>query len=471
MKLTVEDSTPAEVERVVGAAHAAAEELAETPADVRAAWLDALAAALVAEEDLLVDLARAETHLAEDRLRGELARTAFQTTLFARRLRDRSLLDIRIDPADDSWGPVGRPDIRRVPRGIGPVLVYAASNFPFAFSVAGGDSVSALAAGCPVIVKAHDGHRELSAATGRVVADALAAEGALDGTFGVLFGREPGLLALRDSRIKAAGFTGSVAGGRALFDIAMARDEPIPFYGELGSTNPVVITPAAWQERAHVLVDGFVASMTLGSGQFCTSPGVVFVPDADAFAARARLPMIGRMLNDRIAHGFAESVASLGAQPGVRVILEGNPGPDSVKPTLLATTADELIARSELAEMECFGPAALLVEYGDDLDAVIRALEVVRGQLTGTVHASEAADGFAPRVLRSLVAKVGRVIWNQWPTGVVVTDAQQHGGPYPATTAPTTTSVGTAAVSRFLRPVAYQNVPVDLLPVEARGPL
>jgi len=464
------DTTAAEVEDLVrAAAEAAPAWAALTPAD-RATALTAVADALDAARDELVPLAREETHLPEARLTGELKRTTFQLRLFAEVVTEGAHLDARIDHADPDW-PMGapRPDLRRVNEPLGPVLVFAASNFPFAFSVAGGDTASALAAGCPVLLKAHPGHPGLSARTGEIVIGALRRAGAPDGTFAVLHGVDAGTAALRHPAVRAAAFTGSQQAGRALFDIAGARPEPIPFYGELGSVNPTFVTPAAAAERAEEIASGFVASFTMGVGQFCTKPGILFVPRGAGFAellAVAELPAGARMLNDRLRSGYVERLGELRGHPAVRVLAEGeDPVGELPGPTVLATTAQEF--RSATAELaaECFGPAALVVEYDDvaELPGLAASLE---GQLTATVQGTE--DDDVADLVGALAGRAGRVLWNQWPTGVSVTYAQQHGGPYPATTAPTTTSVGTAAISRFLRPVAYQNLPERLLPEALR---
>ena len=437
------------------------------PAD-RAGWLAAVAAALDAASAELVALAGTETHLPAARLTGELRRTTFQARLFAQGLRSGELLPVRRDAADPDWGMGPRPDLRRTVVPIGPVLVFAASNFPFAFSVFGGDTVSALAAGCPVVVKAHPGHPELSRRTAAVVAGALRAAGAPDGVFALIEGVEASLVALRDPRIRAAAFTGSTAGGRALFDIAAARPDPIPFYGELGSVNPVVVTPAAWAERGAAIAAGWVGSLTLGAGQFCTNPGVVLVPEPDAFLAAVDLPAPGRMLTEGIEQGFANAVSRVGALPGVRVAVTGPENAEGVRAGVLRADAAEVLADPRALEIEMFGPAGLVVGYSstDELIGVLRRLP---GQLTGTVQAhSAAADPVAAAAVDALTETAGRIVYNDWPTGVTVSGAQQHGGPYPATTAPTTTSVGLSAIARFQRPVAYQGVPASVLPAELR---
>ena len=465
--MTQHHTSAPDLDRVLDRAASAARPLRHTSPATRASWLRAVADSLDAAADTLVPLAMDESHLPETRLRGELARTTFQGRLFAERLESGALLSVHVDHADPDWPMGPRPDIRRTHVPLGPVLVFAASNFPFAFSVAGGDAVSALAAGCPVVLKAHPGHPELSRATASQVIEALASTGAPEGTFALIEGEQAGVSAVKDRRVKAIGFTGSTAGGRALFDLATSRPDPIPFYGELGSTNPVVVTPAGWAKRGAEVATGFAASITLGSGQFCTKPGVVLVPDAEALLSSLPDMSAGPMLNDRIRSSFETSLARLSETPGVEVAAEAARNDGGVRPTLLRTTAKAVIADPSLAETEVFGPAALLVEYAS-LDEVVEVLDGLGGTLTATVQGGTTVDDDALRVLDLLSEHAGRVIWNEWPTGVTVSDAQQHGGPWPATTAPTTTSVGTAAIHRFLRPIAWQNVPSAGLPVELR---
>jgi NADP-dependent aldehyde dehydrogenase len=461
-------TTPAPaLDTVLARAKAAAERLrTSTPAD-RARLLTVLADALDAAAGELVPLAHRETHLPEARLTGELARTTFQCRLFADRLASGALDDVRVDHADPDWPMGARPDIRRTTVPLGPVLVFAAGNFPFAFSVLGGDTVSALAAGCPVVVKAHPGHPGLSRRTAAVATAALTDAGAAPDLLQLIEGEQDGADAVRDHRIKAVGFTGSTRGGHHLFRLAAGRPDPIPFYGELGSTNPVVVTPAGWAERGPDIATGFAASFTAGSGQFCTQPGVVFVPDAGAFLAALPPLAAGPMLDDRIATGYATALDDLAAQDGVGVAAR-TPGGDGLPDiALLRTTTEAVRTTPALIATEVFGPASLLVEYGT-LDEVEDVLGDFGGTLTGTVQGGHGLDEDGLRMLDALTRHAGRVIWNEWPTGVTVSDAQQHGGPWPASTAPTTTSVGTAAVDRFRRPVAFQNVPEQALPTAVR---
>lgn len=468
-------TTEQELEQLLSAADQAATALRTMPRRERAALLGAVAEALDAAVDSLVPIAQRETHLPEARLRGELQRTTFQLRLFAETVLSGRYLDARIDHADPAW-PMGapRPDLRRTHIPLGPVAVFAASNFPFAFSVAGGDTASALAAGCPVVLKAHSGHPELSVATARVVTTALRTAGAPEGTFALVFGTEVGRTLVQDSRVKAAGFTGSIAGGRALFDLAAARPEPIPFFGELGSTNPVFVTKAADSVRGSDIAEEFVASFTLGSGQFCTKPGVMFVPAGGKVIAALRaatLPAAAAMLNERIRDGYLASVSELRDQ-GATVLLDGESGEsgergheDLVAPSLHAVSAAAVLNNPDALLAECFGPTSLVVEYGDEAQ-LNEFAALLEGQLSATLHAED--DCAVTELIDTLMVKAGRVLWNQWPTGVSVSYAQQHGGPYPASTASGSTSVGTAAIARFVRPVALQGLPQHLLPVELR---
>ena len=463
----MDETGGSEVDALVAAAVKASDIWARESRFRRAEVLDNVADHLDRAGDELVPLAVQESHLPTGRLTGELVRTTFQLRMFANVLREGSYLDARIDHADPDY-PMGapRPDLRRILQPLGPVVVFAASNFPFAFSVAGGDTASALAAGCAVLLKSHPGHPRLSAATAAVVQAGLAAAGAPDGLFALIDGDEAGRAALVHPAIRAGAFTGSIRGGRALFDLCTGRPEPIPFYGELGSVNPVFVTRAAADRRAGDIAAGFLSSFTLGAGQFCTKPGLLAVPGGspvlDALTA-ADLPGAAPMLNERIQSGYLSIRDELAAHPGVTVLTAG---PDETSPTLLRTTVSALLDDPDGLLRECFGPTAVVAEYSGE-DELLALADALDGQLTATL-AAEPDDEVAIELTRKLSSKAGRVLWNQWPTGVSVTDAQQHGGPYPATTAPGTTSVGTAAITRFLRPVAYQGYPQHLLPAELR---
>ncbi|GAA3725234.1 NADP-dependent aldehyde dehydrogenase [Spinactinospora alkalitolerans] len=459
------------------AAFAAAAWGASTPRE-RARALTAVADALDAEKDGLVSAAERETGLPEGRLFGELARTSVQLRMFADLLDEGAHQRIAIDHADPDFAPVARPDLRRMLVPVGPVLVFAASNFPFAFSVAGGDTASALAAGCPVVLKAHPGHPETSLLTARIVRSALEGAGVDNGVFAMIAGVDAGVRALKDPKITAAAFTGSVSAGRYLFDIATSRPDPIPFYGELGSINPAFATREALQERPEEIAKGFVDSFTLGAGQFCTKPGLLLIPEGTDTAQRiaALVPQVQpqRLLTTKIADSYRLRLEDLAATPGVEVLTEGRfdaaaDGVPAAGATLLRVHARDLPAQASTLLEESFGPTATVVEYSSQ-EELRQVLALLPGSLTVTVHTSaqpgESENGDVRLLLASARTKVGRIVFNGWPTGVSVTAAQQHGGPYPATTSVAHTSVGGAAIERFLRPLAYQGAPDHLLPPE-----
>jgi acyl-CoA reductase-like NAD-dependent aldehyde dehydrogenase len=465
----VPETTPDELEALLAAAAEAAGPFKATPPPVRVDLLTRLADALDGAAAELIPLAAAESGLANPRLTGELARTSAQLRLFAQVVTDGGYLEAILEDADPAAVPP-RPVLRRYLEPVGPVLVYAASNFPFAFSVLGGDTASALAVGAPVLLKAHPSHPALSRAVADLTVAAVRAAGLPAGVFGIVFGDRQGVDALRDRRVKAAGFTGSTTGGRALFDIANERPDPIPFYGELGSINPTVVTPAAIAARADEIVTGFVDSFTLGTGQFCTKPGLLFLPRGHGLgpALRAAVTAVAPapLLNARIGGQLADGLAQLAAHEGITEVAAGAAAPSEgawASPRLFETTAEQVRADPDGLTAEHFGPAALIVEYADEAD-LFTALPAVEGSLTATVHA-EPGDPFpVPQLLDALAERAGRVIWNSWPTGVAVSWAMSHGGPWPATTSSAHTSVGATAVRRWLRPVTYQGVPDELLP-------
>lgn len=449
------------VETVLSEASAAREAFAALPAAARAAALRRVADTLDAAAGELVPLAHQETHLpTTPRLHAELERTTFQLRLLAEAVVDGGHLEVTIDSPDTCWPAGGRADVRRMLVPIGPVAVFAASNFPFAFSVAGGDTAAALAVGCPVVLKANPGHPVLSDRVGSLVAGALAASDVPAGAFAVVHGVEEGRALVLDPRIRAGAFTGSLSGGRALFDLASSRPDPIPFYAEMGSVNPVFVTASAAAERTDSIASGYVGSFTLGAGQFCTKPGLVFVPATAAAefesAVEAALPGAAPLLNSRIASAYSAGLAELRARAGVRTLVSGvDPAP-----TLLGCDAADFLAGDLVSE--CFGPVSMVVRYTSD-EELVACARLFTGELTASVHGAP-DDDVVPPLVSLLTDRVGRVVWNGWPTGVAVTYAMQHGGPYPATTAPAHTSVGAASLRRFLRPVAYQNMPQALLP-------
>ncbi|MBJ7905789.1 aldehyde dehydrogenase (NADP(+)) [Streptomyces sp. DSM 110735] len=469
------EATAEEVDATVRAAHAARGSLADRT--VRAAFLRTAADGLESVRDLLIEVADAESALGPVRLTGELARTAYQLRAFAGIVAEGAFLDVVIDHPDPAAVPPV-PDLRRMKIPLGVAAVYAASNFPFAFSVAGGDTASALAAGCPVVVKAHPDHPALSELVAKVLRRAAAAHGLPEAVVGLVHGFDAGVELIRHPLLAAAGFTGSVRGGRALFDAAAARPVPIPFHGELGSLNPVVVTEAAAAERGDEIGLGLAGSMTLGVGQFCVKPGLVLVPSDTSGdgVVKALVDAVsdtdsGVMLDPRMRDAFVAGVAERAALPGVESPLTpGAGGPHTVSAGFLTVPATELTGAShDLLLEECFGPVTVVARY-DDEDQLTSVLARLPGSLTATVHLSSAeaaGEGDATELLARLIPLAGRLVVDGWPTGVAVAPAQHHGGPYPATTS-TSTSVGGTAIERWLRPVAYQNTPAPLLPPELR---
>jgi NADP-dependent aldehyde dehydrogenase len=464
----VPETSDAEVDAIVAAAVAAAPAWGcASAAGRRAEALEAVADALDARTGELVVIADTETALGGERLTGEVARATGQLRLFAAVLRDGGYADAVVSPAQGT-----APDLRRIDRPAGPVAVFAASNFPFAFSVAGGDTASALAAGCPVVVKAHEGHPVTAALTAEIVAGALASAGAPAGTFGLVHGVQAGLRLLRHPAVAAAGFTGSTAGGLALARIAAERPVPIPFYGELGSVNPSVVLPGAAFSRPAAIATGYAGSLTLGTGQFCTNPGLLFVPEdvgllaaiSEAVGASAG----GAMLTGRIFAGFEEAVEEAADHPGITELAAGRPGhgPWGATPRVFQIALKEFAADLAVLSRERFGPAGLVITY-PSVEELLPVLAALAGNLVGTVHLDTASAedlDLARQVVAVLERIAGRVVCNGWPTGVAVVAAQHHGGPWPATTVPSSTSVGTAAIRRWLVPVAYQDFPAELLP-------
>ena len=469
----VPETTDAGVDAIVAAAVAAAPAWGSGSASGRRAEaLEAVADALDARAGELAAIADTETALGGERLTGEVARTTGQLRLFAAVLRDGGYADAVLTPAQGV-----EPNLRRIDRPVGPVAVFAASNFPFAFSVAGGDTASALAAGCPVVVKAHEGHPVTAALTAEVVTGALASAGAPAGTFGLVHGVQAGLRLLRHPAVAAAGFTGSTAGGLALAKIAAECPVPIPFYGELGSVNPSVVLPGAAFSRPAAIAIGYAGSLTLGTGQFCTNPGLLFVPEdvglKSAISEAVGASAGGAMLTGRIFAGFEEAVEEAADHPGITELAAGRPGhgPWGATPRVFQVALKEFAADIAVLSRERFGPAGLVITY-PSVEELLPVLAALAGNLVGTVHvdtgSAEDLD-LARQVVAVLERIAGRVVCNGWPTGVAVVAAQHHGGPWPATTAPGHTSVGATAIRRWLVPVAYQDFPAALLPEALRG--
>ncbi|MFW6599651.1 aldehyde dehydrogenase (NADP(+)) [Propionibacteriaceae bacterium Y2011] len=461
----------AEVDAAVEAATAAFAEYRHTTPEQRAALLRLIAANLDAVNDELVHRARRETGLPEARLYGEVARTSNQLRLLAGEVELGEHQGVRIDHAQPDRSPTPAPDLRLRFVPLGPVVVFGAANFPMAFSTAGGDTASALAAGCPVIVKAHPAHPGTAELTAIAVDAAIAACGLPRGLFSVLYGvgNDLGAQLVTHPGIRAVGFTGSRAGGLALQALAQSRPVPIPVYAEMSSVNPVVVLPRRARDAADV-AQGYVDSLTLGSGQFCTNPGLLFVP-REATDLRAEIgeritATTGQpMLTSRILASYEQGAARFTRLEVLGAGARGD-GPTNPTPIVASVTAKELRLDRSLAD-EVFGPAGLVVSYADlaDLQATLKTLE---GQLTVAVHADAADHDLVAALLPGLEDLAGRVIMNAWPTGVEVTHAMVHGGPYPATTTPGTTSVGTLAIQRFQRPISYQGFPQELLPAAVR---
>ncbi|SDU84630.1 aldehyde dehydrogenase (NADP(+)) [Jiangella alkaliphila] len=460
-----------DVDHAVGAAAEAAVPFEQAGRAGRADALEAVAAALEDDRDAIVSTADTETGLGATRLNGELTRTTYQLRLFGEVLREGSYVEATVDHAGDT--PMGpKPDLRRMLVPVGVVGVFGASNFPLAFSVPGGDTASALAAGCPVVVKAHPSHPETSRRTFAAMRAGLAEAKLPEGTLGLIEGLEAGAALVQHPDVRAVGFTGSTRGGRALADLAAARPRPIPFYGELGSLNPLVVTPEVAAGRAQEFAAGYVGSITMGVGQFCTKPGLLFAPagaggDELRAALGAKLAEVpaGRMLNDSIRDAFQRETERRRADARLRTLGDGR-GDDPAlgRPVLLAVSAADL--SDDLLE-ETFGPAALVIEYRDT-DELLAALDRLEGQLTATVHAADDETELVDRLHATLRQRAGRLLFGGFPTGVAVTWAMQHGGPYPSATLSTHTSVGPTSIRRWLRPIAYQNAPEHVLPEELR---
>ncbi|MFE1785841.1 aldehyde dehydrogenase (NADP(+)) [Streptomyces sp. NPDC059506] len=470
------DASPDHVARAAELAAAAARDYRTLPAHRRAAFLDACAEEIEALGDDLLRLAASESGLPLDRLTGERGRTCGQLRMFAALVRSGDALGVRVDPALPGRRPLPRPDLRLRKVPVGPVAVFGASNFPLAFSVAGGDTASALAAGCPVVAKAHPAHPGTCELVARALTAAAGRTGMPSGVFSLLVGRgtEVGLALVRDPRIAAVGFTGSRAGGLALVEAANSRPMPVPVHAEMSAVNPVIVLDGALSDPVP-LATAYVGSLTNGAGQFCTNPGLLLLPSGDAgdtflaAAARAVAEATGQvMLTPGIARACVEGVARWAATGGVSVVAQGAPGdgPYAPAPVVLECDASTYTAHEDLTG-EVFGAAGLVVRWSGT-DELVALLERVEGQLTATLHGTDADLATAGRILPVLEERAGRILWGGWPTGVEVCHAVVHGGPWPATSSPGTTSVGTLAVERWLRPVSYQSFPDALLPEELR---
>ena len=462
----LEETTPAQVDELVGRARAAFDELADLGRERRAELLESVADALEADRDRLVGTAMDETGLPEGRLNGELGRAAFQFRLFAEALREGSYLEAAIDHAGQT--PLGPgPDLRRMLLPIGPVAVFGASNFPFAFSVAGGDTASALAAGCPVLIKAHDSHPLTSQRSLEAIEAGLAKAGAPDGCAALVFGQDAAGRLISHPLVRAVSFTGALSTGRTLMEIVNRREDPIPFYGELSSINPLVVTPGAARARAEEIAQGLFGSVTGSGGQLCTKPGVAFVPRGDEGIVEALTSLVQEgsghvLLNERIAASY-DAISQRLLDAGADLAARGADGQDGFvgAPMLLTTTAAQM--GHDLAE-ECFGPLVVVATY-DDPDEVLDAVRRMPPSLTATLHVEDDETELVGRLSHELEQHVGRLVYNGYPTGVRVSWAQHHGGPWPSTNSQHT-SVGVTAIRRFLRPFVWQDAPEAVLPEE-----
>lgn len=460
-----------DVDAAVQAAEQAFWDFGYSSREERATFLNAIADEIEARADAITQIGTQETGLPEARLQGERGRTTGQLRMFADHILQGAYLDRRHDAAMPDRQPLPRPDLKMVQRPIGPVAVFGASNFPLAFSTAGGDTAAALAAGCPVVVKGHSAHP----GTGEIIAEAIHAAikscNMNPGVFSLIQGgnRQVGAALVQHPLIKAVGFTGSLAGGRALFDLCAARPEPIPFFGELGSVNPMFILDNALTNRGTTIGEGWAGSLCMGAGQFCTNPGIAVVKagdSANAFAEAAQAALSGTgaqtMLTDGIAAAYRNGQKRVSETTGVQELLSTTCEERNATPYLYQTTAQNWLANEALAE-EVFGPLGIIVVAENDSEVRDIALRM-EGQLTCTLHMDDADMGSAQTLMPILERKAGRILANAFPTGVEVSDTMVHGGPYPASTNFGATSVGTLSIRRFLRPVCYQNLPDQLVP-------
>ena len=468
-----------EVSRACDLAHSAQLVMASLSGSKKAIFLKAVAERIDSSVEQLVEMMTQETGLPEARVRAETGRTSGQLRMFANLLEDASWVDARIDRALPERTPVPKPDLRAMLRPVGPVAVFCASNFPLAFSVAGGDTASALAAGCPVVVKAHHAHPGTALIIGKLITETVCEQGLPEGTFSLLFGdgRTVGQSLVKNPFLKAVGFTGSRSGGRALFDLASARSEPIPVFAEMSSVNPIFLLPELDEVKMKETASGLFVSATMGVGQFCTNPGIVFYPDNDAgaifrnlFVEKMNSYESGVMLHMGIADSFLTGVKRVSDLEGVEKLLEKKSvsatGGCTVGPSVIHTDVKYFLSKPELAD-EVFGPSTMLVSYStpDELLEVSNALD---GQLTTSLFGTELSLQKNTDLLNILETKAGRILFNQFPTGVEVCPSIVHGGPYPATSDGRSSSVGTSAILRFSRPVCYQGFPQELLPDELK---
>ena len=474
------EATPGEVDRALRAAESSFDALRGSPPEVRADLLDRIADQIVAQGDVLLERAPLETGLPLARLTAERGRAVNQVRLFAGLIREGSWVEARIDRGQPERQPLPKPDVRRMLIPLGPIVVFGASNFPLAIGVVGTDTVCALAAGCPVVVKGHPAHPGTSEMLGTAVHTALEATGLPLGSFSLLHGagHDLGQALVRHPATRAVAFTGSLRGGRALYDAAAARPDPIPVYAEMGSTNPVFLLPGALEQRAEQIAEGYVGSVTLGAGQFCTNPGIVLGLEApglrrflEAAGKLASATSPATMLHAGIHRTFETGLERVAETSGVRTIGRSAAGPPAgtcrAASAVFATDFQTIEAQPHLKE-ELFGPSSIIVQCRE-LSEMVRYAEALEGQLTASLHGTEEDLHTHERLVRVLERKVGRLVFNGFPTGIEVCAAMHHGGPYPATTDPHFTSIGTASIHRFVRPVCYQGFPDAAVPPELRN--
>lgn len=465
----IQDSTFDEISQIIEQSQSAFEIWSEVSTDDRAKVLEAIASALDENVNELAQLADQETALGLPRLVGEVARTTFQLRLFASELKKRELLKEDLDEKIEGAPPQGRPQLQRSWVALGPVAVFGASNFPFAFGELGGDTASALAAGCTVVVKEHPAHPQLAKKVVALARNAIKNSGFNENILQSVRGFQSGSVLVKHPLIKACGFTGSQSAGRALFDLSVAREVPIPFYGELGSINPVFVTENAAKERGAEIAAGFVASFTLGAGQFCTKPSLILVPESANFEAEALKAIdpesFSTLLTPDIQKKFLKDVALVTSKNGVKTVLEPKAKADGfgVSIGLMSVALKDFLENLHEISHECFGPVALVVTYKQESELISVAAQL-EGALVTTFHAEIEKDQDLLKKLTKIAKhRSGRLVMNGWPTGVAVTRAQHHGGPYPASTNVMFTSVGSYSMMRFVRPVTYQDYPSNLI--------
>ena len=472
------EARPEEIDNAVAKAHKSFLSYRNYSGKAKASFLEAIASGIEAQRDFLRPTAIKETHLGDARLNGEITRTINQIKLFAELLKEGSWVNAIIDTAQPERKPLPKPDIRQMQKPIGVVAVFGASNFPFAFSTVGGDTISALAAGCTVVYKAHPGHPVLSEMVAQIIIDAAQKTNMPDGIFSMIQtdSIETATYLIKHPLIKAIGFTGSFKAGKSIYDVAAQRDEPIPVYAEMGSINPVFILPEMMQQKGDEIAKSLAASNLLSTGQFCTNPGIIISNEntdtekfTTIFSECIKENAGDAMLTDSIFSSYENNIQKLLKENDVRIISKGNKSEktNAVEPYMFATSADVFIKNKELHE-EIFGPSSLHVT-AKSKDEFIKIAEALQGQLTITIWGTENDISNYSELINYLELKAGRIIINGVPTGVEVTHAMMHGGPYPATTDSKFTSVGTTAIYRFTRPVCYQSFDSTFLPEELKN--